>query len=49
MSAAQFCDNCGVSLDLHDLLDGDEPTPSDCDHADAKASLLERFPFGGIR
>ena len=37
-----FCPLCGVTLDLHD-------GPDTCATADAKASLLESFPFGGLR
>ena len=32
----QFCPHCGVTNDLHD-------GPDSCDHADAKARLLESF------
>lgn len=40
--ADQFCPLCGVTLDLHD-------GPDSCSLADAKASLLEAFPWGGRR
>jgi hypothetical protein len=38
----QFCDDCGVSNDLHDELPS-ERSERDCEHAKAKASLIERF------
>lgn len=38
MSAPQFCDECGVSLDLHD---GDEE--ADCRNAERKADLMDAF------
>ena len=37
--SADFCDECDVSMDLHDGEDS-------CDSAEAKARLLERF--GGM-
>lgn len=43
MNAAddRFCDECGVSLDLH-FYDGD------CEGADRRAELIEQFSrFGG--
>lgn len=40
MSASQFCDECGVTLDLHD--GGDEAA---CRNAGRKADLLDSF-FG---
>jgi hypothetical protein len=41
-SEAQFCPFCDVVLDLHD-------GPNSCDSADAKARILESFPFGVVR
>jgi hypothetical protein len=37
---SEFCDECDVSLDLHGT---DDPAPADCEHAEAKARLLEAF------
>lgn len=37
-----FCPECGVTNDLHD-------GPDSCDSADAKARILESFPFGVLR
>lgn len=40
-----FCDECGVRRDLH--YDPDDPTPEDCEQADAKVRLMDAFfrPF----
>lgn len=42
--SAEFCDECGVTLDFHD-------GPDSCEESEAKANALEtmeRIMFGGL-
>lgn len=44
----RFCDECGVSRDLHH--DAADPEPWDCEAADAKARFMDDFfrPFSPL-
>ena len=39
----RFCERCGVSRDLH--YNPDDPDVTDCNNAERKAELIERFPL----
>jgi len=39
----EFCDACGVSLDLHPWPDEEDPAERGCESAGSKADLLARF------
>jgi hypothetical protein len=42
----RFCDECGVSLNLHYC--PSDPSPEDCDSAERKARIITTF-WGRVR